>query len=223
MDIVFPGAIGAAVLNDVPRIIAAPRLGTGLPRLMHAWSEQNPRLLSSDVRSSDAFVRKRDIRDRVSAIAPIFAIAGTTGAIPTAHGILWVLDLYSVSATYPLSAPRQLANTPVTYRRHAATAYVSGGTATTIIVPDSTLDPIARAWFADNPGRYIAPRVPPQLLSPPPVAAVEPGAASSLEEQQFRHDVARIYTRMRAALDSGNLRAFGSAFDSLGIVIRGRR
>lgn len=223
MDIVFPGALGAAVVRDVPRIIAAPRLGTGLPRFMHAWSEQNPRLLSSDVKASDAFVRERDIRDRVAAIAPVFAVSGATGAIPTARGILWVLDLYSVSATYPLSAPRQLANARVTYRRHAATAYVSGGTATTIIVPDSTLDPIARAWFADNPGRYIVPRVPPQLLSPPPVAAVAAGAASSAEEQLFRQDVARIYTRMRAALDSGNLRAFGSAFDSLGIVIRGRR
>jgi hypothetical protein len=91
-----------------------------------------------------------------------------------------------------------------------------------VIVPDSTLDPVARAWFALNPGRYIVSRVPPELLSPPPVAAA-PVNASSAAEQQFRNDVARIYDRMRAALDSGNLKAFGSAFDTLGMVIRGRR
>jgi uncharacterized membrane protein (UPF0182 family) len=221
-DIVFPGAIGPAVVRDVPPIIAAPRLGTGMQRLMHAWSEQNPHLLASEVRASDAFVRVRDVRARVRALAPVFAISGATGAIPTSRGILWVLDLYSVSETYPLSAPRQLNNARVTYRHHAATAYVSGGTARTVIVPDSTLDPVARAWFALNPGRYIVSRVPPELLSPPPVAAA-PVNASSAAEQQFRNDVARIYDRMRAALDSGNLKAFGSAFDTLGMVIRGRR
>lgn len=221
-DIVFPNAMGAAILPDVPRIIAAPRLGNGLARLMHAWSEQNPRLLSSDVRSTDAFVRERDIRARVSALAPLFATSGAIGAIPTARGILWVIDLYSASETYPLSAPHQLYKSRITYRHHAATAYVSGGTAATVIVPDSALDPVARAWFGSHSGRYIVARVPAELMSPPPVAPVQAGC-SSAEEQVFRQRVGRIYDRMRAALDSGNLRAFGAAFDTLGVVIRGRR
>ena len=221
-DVVFPNAMGAAILPDIPRIIAAPRLGNGVARLMHAWSEQNPRLLSGDVRSTDAFIRERDIRARVAAIAPVFAMSGAIGAIPTARGILWVIDLYSASETYPLSAPHQLYKSRITYRHHAATAYVSGGTAATVIVPDSMLDPVARAWFSSHPGRYIAARVPPVLTSPPPVVPVLP-SGSSAQDQIFRQDVGRIYERMRAALDSGNLRAFGSAFDTLGIVIRGRR
>ncbi|HEY5085935.1 MAG TPA: UPF0182 family protein, partial [Gemmatimonadaceae bacterium] len=221
-DIVFPNAMGAAVIPDVPRIIVAPRLGNGVARLMHAWSEQNPRLMSSEVRSSDAFVRERDIRSRVAAIAPVFTLSGTIGAIPTSRGVLWIIDLYTTSETYPLSSPRQFYKSRLTYRHHAATAYVSGGTAATIIVPDSVLDPVARAWFGSHPGRYIVPRVPPDLLSPPPVAPVQP-TGSSAQDQLFREDVRRIYERMRASLDSGNLRAFGSEFDSLGIVIRGRR
>ncbi|MEO6865621.1 MAG: UPF0182 family protein [Gemmatimonadaceae bacterium] len=221
-DIVFPNAIGAAILPDVPRIVAAPRLGNGLARVMHAWSEQNPRLLASDVSSSDAFVRERDIRGRVSALAPVFATSTAIGAIPTSRGILWVIDLYSASETYPLSAPHQLYNSRITYRHHAGTAYVSGGTAATVIVPDSVLDPVARAWFNSHPGRYLVPRVPQYLMSPPPVAPVQP-AASSVQDQLFHQNVGRIYDRMRAALDSGNLRAFGAAFDTLGMVIRGRR
>ena len=221
-DIAFPNALGAAILPDVPRIITAPRLGDGVARLMHAWSEQNPRLLSSDARSSDAFLRERDVRARVSALAPVFATSGAIGAIPTARGILWIVDLYSVSETYPLSAPHQLYNSRITYRHHAATAYVSGGTATTVIVPDPVLDPVARAWFTSHPGRYLVPRVPAALMSPPPVAPV-PSGTSPVADQIFRQNVGRIYDRMRAALDSGNLRAFGSAFDTLGVVIRGRR
>jgi uncharacterized membrane protein (UPF0182 family) len=221
-DVVFPNAIGAAVVPDVPRIIQAPRLGSGLPRLMHAWSEQNPRLLSSDIPSSDAFIRERDIRARVAAIAPVFAMSSAIGAIPTARGILWVIDLYSASETYPLSAPHELRNSRITYRRHAATAYVSGGTATTVIIPDSVLDPIARAWFGGHPGRYIVSRLPDALISPPPVPPLQP-SGSSAQDQIFRQDVGRIYARMRAALDSGNLRNFGAVFDTLGMVIQGRR
>ncbi len=221
-DLVFPNAMGAVVASDAQHVVAAPRLGNGVARLMHAWAEQNPRLMSSDLPANAAFVRERDVRSRVGALAPIFALSGTIGAIPTARGILWIVDLYTVSETYPLSAPRQIYGERVTYRHHAATGYVSGGTAATVIVPDSVLDPVARAWFTSHPGRYIAPRVPADMLSPPPVAAVVPNG-STPQDEQFRQSVGRIYDRMRASLDSGNLRAFGSEFDSLGIVIRGRR
>lgn len=221
-DIVFPNAAGSAVVADVSRIVSAPRLGTGLARLMHAWSEQNPHLLSGGLDPNDAFVRERDVRSRVEALAPIFATSGTIGAIPTSRGVLWVVDLYSASEFYPLSAPHQLYNTRITYRHHAATAYVSGGTAATVIVPDSILDPVARAWFASHPGRYIVPRIPQAMITPPALQPVK-SASSSVEDQLFRENVGRIYDRMRAALDSGNLRAFGVAFDSLGVIIRGRR
>ncbi|MEO7218222.1 MAG: UPF0182 family protein [Gemmatimonadaceae bacterium] len=220
-DIVFPGAAGSAVVSDSQHIIAAPRLGSGLARLMHAWSEQNPHLLSGDLPAKSAFVRERDVRARVHALAPIFAMSGTIGAIPTSRGILWLVDLYSASETYPLSAPHQMYSTRLTYRHHAATAYVSGGTAATVIVPDSVLDPIARAWFSSNSGRYIVPKLPSAMISPPP-QAVKSGAVSQ-KDQLFHENVGRIYDRMRTALDSGNLRAFGSAFDSLGIIIRGAR
>lgn len=220
-DVVFPGAVGSAVMTDSARVIAAPRLGNGVARLMHAWSEQNPHLLSAGIDANDAFVRDRDVRVRVHDLAPVFAMSGTIGAIPTSRGILWVVDLYSASETYPLSTPHQMYRARITYRHHAATAYVSGGTAATVIVPDSILDPIARAWFTSHPGRYLAPRIPTAMLSPPPRQPARKGVISA-QDQLFRDNVGRIYDRMRAALDSGNLRAFGTAFDSLGVLIRGR-
>ncbi len=221
-DVVFPNAMGAEVVPDATHMIAAPRLGSGGARLMHAWSEQNPRLLSGDIPSTAAFLRERDIRARVSELAPVFGMSSAIGAIPTSRGVLWVIDLYSLSETYPLSAPHQAGTTRITYRHHAATAYVSGGTATTVIVPDSSLDPVARAWFGSHPGRYLVPRLPSQMITPPPVSPVQP-SNSKPEDQAFRKDVGRIYDRMRAALDSGNLRGFGAAFDTLGMVIRGRK
>ena len=221
-DIVFPNAIGVAVVSDPGRLVSAPRLGTGFTRFMHAWSEQNLKMLSSDIKSSDAFVRERDVHARVAALAPALAMSTAIGAIPTSRGILWIVDLYSISETYPLSVPRLAGTTRMTYRHHVATAYVSGGTAATLIVPDSTLDPVARAWFGAHPGRYIAPRVPADMIAPPPVPPVQP-TGSSPEDQLFRQNVNRIYDRMRASLDSGNLRAFGATFDTLGMVVKGRK
>ena len=220
-NVVYPNAAGDAVFRDTARVIRAPRLGNGLSRLMHAWAEQNPHLLSSSIKSNDAFVRIRDVRARVATLAPVFAVSGTVGAIPTSRGMLWIVDLYSASETYPLSAPRQLYKSRITYRHHIATAYVSGGTAATVIVPDSVLDPIARAWFARHPGRYIVRRVPAALIAPPATQPETPVPSSS-QDKLFHQDVARIYDQMRNALDSGDLRAFGSAFDSLGQIIRGR-
>jgi hypothetical protein len=42
-----------------------------------------------------------------------------------------------------------------------------------------------------------------------------------MSDTAFRRAVEHAYARMRAALDSGNLRAFGIAFDSLGVVVQG--
>jgi uncharacterized membrane protein (UPF0182 family) len=218
-EIVYPNALGAAVVRDVSRNVTAPRLGSGVARLMHAWSEQNPRLMTGNLPSSAAFVAMRDVRTRVAALAPVFTLSGTVGAIPTARGVLWIIDLYTTSESYPLSTPHQLYNARLTYRHHAATAYISGGTAATVIVPDTELDPVARAWFSSHSGAYISKGLPSEMITPPPAAPVDPKASSSAD-RLFRQNVERIYDGMRASLDSGNLRTFGSQFDSLGAVIR---
>lgn len=221
-DVVFPGALGSAVVRDPLHVVVAPRLGSGLPRLLRAWAEQNPRLLTGDVPASAAFVRVRDLRDRVQLLAPIFAQSRPIGAIPTARGVLWVIDLYATSETYPLSAPREIGTQRLTYWRHAGTAYVSGGTGAAVIVPDSALDPVARAWFATHPGSYVTPTIPGALVQPPTVPA-PPATATTPSDTAFRRAVLHAYDRMRAALDSGDLRAFGVAFDSLGLVVKGPR
>lgn len=223
-ELVFPEAIGTAVVLDPARVVVAPRLGSGVGRLMRAWAEQNPRLLTGDAPASAAFVRERDVRDRVRDLAPIFAQSRPIGAIPTASGILWIVDLFVMSDHYPLAAARTVGGSRITYWRHGGTAYVSGGTGASVIVPDSTPDPVARAWFATHPGGYLAPAVPAAMLEPPRVRApAVPASSTPAAESAFRRAVEHAYARMRAALDSGNLRAFGVAFDSLGIAVRGRK
>ncbi len=219
-DYFFPGALGTAIVLDPSHTLVAPRLGDGFARLMHAWAEQNPRLLQGDIPANAAFATDRDVKTRVEAIAPIFAQSREIGAIPTARGVLWIVDLYSTSETYPLSTGRTLGSARLTYSHHAATAYVVGGTGATLVVPDSSLDPIARAWFDAHRGRYVAYALPPDFVTPPPAPAPAAAPPAQATSGAFRADVTRIYQSMRAALDAHDLRAFGFAFDSLGIVIQ---
>ncbi|MGI8547534.1 MAG: UPF0182 family protein [Gemmatimonadaceae bacterium] len=221
-NLIYPGATGALVVPDPNGKVVSPRLGSGFARLMHAWAEQNPHLLQGEVASSDALVSERDVRSRVRYLAPVFAQSRLLGAVPTAGGILWIVDLYSTSETYPLSVPRTAEAGRITYRHHAATAYVSAGTANTFIIPDQSLDPVARAWFDAHPGSYITDSLPRSMTAPPAVPA-RPASQPADSTGGFRADVSRIYARMRTALDSSDLRAFGVAFDSLGIIVAGRR
>lgn len=221
-ELVFPDAIGTAVVNDPSRVVVAPRLGSGISRLLRAWAEQNPRLLSGDIPATAAFVRNRDVRDRVRELAPVFAQSKPIGAIPTVNGVLWILDLFVMSETYPLAAARMVGGERVTYWHHAATAYVSGGTGATLIVPDSAPDPVTRAWFAAHPGGYVAPSLPAAMLEPPHVPPLPTTTRTTpSSDSAFRRAVEHAYARMRAELDSGHLREFGIAFDSLGIAVRG--
>jgi len=215
--VVYPNANGVIVEIDTGHVIRAPRVGGAIQRLMNAWAEQNPTLLRSDLPKDAAVVRRRDLRRRVVAVAPIFSQSASIGVRPTPMGIVWMIDLYSASDRYPLSEGRTIDQEFVTYRRHVATAYVSATTGAVTIVPDETLDPIAKAWFGLHGGPYLAKEPPHEVTIPwtqTPSAPQVPVADSAL-----RTHLLNIYSRMRSALDSGDFHRFGDAFDSLGAAL----
>lgn len=215
---VFPGAHGAGVEPDPARQLRAPRLGRGVTRVLNAWALQNPRLLSGDVPATAAILRRRDVRERISAIAPIFAQSRTVGTAPSATGIVWIVDLFATSGSYPLSRGEHVGARRITYSHHAGTAYVNGGTGAVVIVPDPTLDPIAGAWFAAHPGSYLASSLP-AAFTAPPAGLPGPPAGAAAPDTAFRARVTAVYDRMRAALAAGHLEQFGAAFDSLGALV----
>jgi hypothetical protein len=94
-----------------------------------------------------------------------------------------------------------------------------------MVVSDPAPDPIAVAWRAKFPGMFRPGR--PDILDVLTInpAGNQPGAAAprkfpSGPDSAFRRDVIRLYSRMRQALLSGDLKAFGMAYDSLGEILR---
>jgi uncharacterized membrane protein (UPF0182 family) len=220
--LVYPGAHSAAVVSPAAAI-PAPALGSGLSRLAHGWAEQRLDLVWGAFPPTARIVRIRDVRDRVRALAPVFAQGSTLSPAFLGDTVMWVVELYSASATYPLSAHYTLAGSDRSYFRHAGTALINSRTGRVSIVSSATPDPIAAAWRARFPATFRAGGADIlDALTVNPVSSVADSAqqsAPSASDKVFRAEVTRLYLRMRQALASGNLSAFAAAYDSLGALI----
>ncbi len=220
--LVYPGASGSAVVRRGQSVVA-PQLGSGLRRLANAWAEQRLDLAWGSLPADARIVRTRDVRERLHALFPIFAQGSDVVPGYLGDSLTWVVELYSASDAYPLSRHFVIAGSDRSYFRHSGTALVNAMTGRTVLVPAPGADPIAAAWRASFPALIRAGS--PDLLdelTPSPRTAVRdviPSEFSAGGDTVFRAEVTRLYTRMRSALTSGDLKAFGFAYDSLGMVL----
>ena len=218
-SLVYPGARGLVVVTEPQLDVAGQRLGDGLSRWEYAWAYQSFELLSDSIPRRARLVINRDARNRIRALAPIFAQGSMVEPMFRADTLYWKLELYSASSNYPLSQHYVLAGEERSYFRHAATALVNARTARVMIAADPSPDPISLAWMAafPNSADFRAPGVVRDLTTTPwePVPSV-PLAAN---DSAFRAEVTRLYNRMRAALAAANLREFGIVYDALGALI----
>ncbi|HEX2723588.1 MAG TPA: UPF0182 family protein, partial [Gemmatimonadaceae bacterium] len=219
--LVYPGARGAALVIHGKRV-AAPLFGGGIRRLALAWSEQRLDLLWNDYPEGTRIARRRDVRERVATLLPVY-VQGTN-VIPAYLGdsLTWIVEIYSASSTYPLSQRVVLAGEERSYFRHSGTALVNAATGKLTVVPAAAPDPIAVAWRREFPSNYRAGArdLLDELTAAPRVAIDRPNDRAQLgSDSAFRASVARLYSRMRAALANGDLKEFAAAYDSLGLVV----
>jgi len=218
-SLVYPGARGLVIVTEPQLDVAGERLGDGLSRWEYAWAYQSLELLSDSIPRRARLVTNRDARNRIRALAPIFAQGSMVEPMFRADTLYWKLELYSASSNYPLSQHYVLAGEERSYFKHAATALVNARTARVMIAADPSPDPISLAWMGafPNSADFRAPGVVRDLTTTPwePVPSV-PLAAN---DSAFRAEVTRLYNRMRAALAGANLGEFGIAYDSLGALI----
>jgi len=218
-SLVYPGARGLVVVTEPQLDVAGQRLGDGLSRWEYAWAYQSLELLSDSIPRRARLVTNRDARNRIRALAPIFAQGSMVEPMFRADTLYWKLELYSASSNYPLSQHYVLAGEERSYFRHAATALVNARTARVMIAADPSPDPISLAWTAafPNSADFRAPGVVSDLTTTPWVPV--PSVPLAANDSAFRAEVTRLYNRMRAALAAANLREFGMVYDSLGALI----
>jgi uncharacterized protein len=146
------------VVADSTGHLAGPSLVTPLARFAHALSMQDFRVWFGALPSpAPKLLTRRTVRERVGALAPFFAQGTTISPVWFADSLVWALELYSASATYPLSRHVVVAGEERSYFQHAATALVNATTGRTVLIADSLPDPIASTWMTRFPRLFARP------------------------------------------------------------------
>jgi uncharacterized protein len=120
---------------------------------------------SDDVTPQSRLLMRRNIRDRVAALAPFltwdadpYIVIGDSGRL------YWILDAFTTSDNYPYSTHYPLGDGTVNYMRNSVKAVVDAYNGTTTFYVFDTQDPVLTAWRRIFPSLFHdASLMPPDL------------------------------------------------------------
>ena len=124
-------------------------------KLVFAWAFQSRNLLlSGSVTPGSKVVYRRSVTDRVRRAAPFIRLLPDRGVQPVVHDghIVWLVDGYTTTTSFPLSRRGSLEAMPLRYVRNSVKATVdaiTGEVRVYVVDPD---DPILRTYAAFFPG-----------------------------------------------------------------------
>ena len=168
--LVHEGASGYLVVLDSTNRLQAPSLYGATRRIVHGWATQNLRLVFGRVPEHARLLRMRDVKERISALAPFFE-SGNISIGVHADSLYWISHLYAATSNYPLSRASVVNDREWSYFRHAATAYVNSHTGRVLIARGEG-EPISETWFRTLPELFVTRRSIPASLTaatPPPM------------------------------------------------------
>ena len=157
-------------------------IGSFTRRLLFAIKEQEPNfLLSEAVTEHSKLLYVRNPRDRVKKVAPFLTLDGDPYPTVVNGRIVWIIDGYTTSNTYPYSqrinlqtetadeltgrGTFQLAREDVNYIRNSVKATVDAYDGTVTLYEFDENDPVLKAWNKAFGGKLITPKseIPPEL------------------------------------------------------------
>src|SRR5216684_1705318 len=102
---------------------------------------------SDDVNKDSRLLMRRNVRDRVSALAPFVAYDPDAYIVLGDDGRLsWIMDAFTVSDNYPYSSHYHLDQNPVNYMRNSVKVVIDAYDGTTTFYVFDTQDPIIAAY-----------------------------------------------------------------------------
>ena len=124
-------------------------LGGFLRRMIIALDQSDLAKLpfSDDVNRNSRLLMKRNIRDRVSALAPFLTYDPDAYIVLGDDGRLsWIMDAFTVSDSYPYSTHYRLDNNPINYMRNSVKVVIDAYDGTTTFYVFDAEDPIIAAY-----------------------------------------------------------------------------
>jgi len=110
---------------------------------------------SDDVSAESRLLLRRNVRDRVSTLAPFLTFDPDPYIVVGDDGRLsWVMDAFTVSDSYPYSRHYRLGEDPINYMRNSAKVVIDAYDGTTTFYVFDTEDPILAAYRRIFPGLF---------------------------------------------------------------------
>jgi len=110
---------------------------------------------SDDVQSESRLLMRRNVRDRVSTLAPFLSFDQDPYIVVGEDGRLsWVLDAFTTSDNYPYSSHYHLYDQPINYLRNSVKAVVDAYDGTTTFYVFDSQDPILAAYRGIFPSLF---------------------------------------------------------------------
>jgi uncharacterized membrane protein (UPF0182 family) len=110
---------------------------------------------SDDVNSQSRLLMRRAVRERVTALAPFLTFDQDPYIVIGDDGrLLWILDAFTQSDTYPYSTHYSVDSQPVNYMRNSVKAVVDAYNGTTTFYIFDSQDPILTAYRAIFPSLF---------------------------------------------------------------------
>jgi uncharacterized membrane protein (UPF0182 family) len=120
---------------------------------------------SDDVNKNSRLLMRRNVRDRVSTLAPFLTFDPDPYIVLGDDGRLsWILDAFTISDSYPYSSHYRLAGNPINYMRNSVKVVIDAYDGTTTFYVFDTEDPIIAAYRRIFPSLFKdAAAMPPDL------------------------------------------------------------
>jgi uncharacterized membrane protein (UPF0182 family) len=168
---VYDSAPGYTVVSDSLQRVAGVEMVSTRSRLAHAWGLQNFRLLFGDLPlNRPTILRRRDVRQRVRALAPFFVQGTEILPVVADDSLYWAIELYAASDDYPLAERFHVLDAQRGYFQHAATALVHAASGRVRLVLATSPEPVTTSWATRFPSLFARPT----SLSPSLQAALPP-------------------------------------------------
>jgi len=152
---VYDGPSGVSLGSYFAKLATSIYLGDGFQLLLSDYLMPNSRVLF-----------RRNVRDRVQAVAPFLILDQDPYAVVTADGrIVYMIDAYTTSRTYPLSTRSTLNEVNINYVRNSVKAVVDAYTGEVTLYVFDEKDPIISSYRRAWPAAFRArSEMPPDLM-----------------------------------------------------------
>ncbi|MEJ2238550.1 MAG: UPF0182 family protein [Gemmatimonadales bacterium] len=152
-DVLFaPGSTEYAVVDDDTRSRPGVRAPGLWRRVALAWALQSLQLIRSrEVRSGARILWRRDVSERLSALAP-FAVFGEPYPVVVEHRLWWMADGYVYSDESPFAPRVEWLGRTTGYVRAGLVGVVDAWSGESTVVLSPWADPLTRAWSEALPG-----------------------------------------------------------------------